>query len=119
MTRASVRPLLLALLLVLAAGCATPPGEEVPDRSAAVRVVNNAPVDMRVYVVGVSGQRVRLGMAQALGEARLRIPDSVVGQGRDLTFQVEPMASRTIAHSTRMMVRPRQSVTLTIPAYLR
>lgn len=119
MTRLAVRPLLLALLLVLAAGCRTPPGEHVPDRSAVVHVVNNAPVDMRVYVLGATGQRVRLGMAQALGEARLRIPDSVVGEGRDLTFQVEPMASRTVAHSTRMVVRPRQSVTLTIPANLR
>lgn len=117
MTR-TLRPLLLMLALLLAAGCATAAGERLPSNDATLVVSNQSTAQMRIYVVS-GGQRIRLGSVQGISDARLRIPGSAVGLGRDLRFQALPMGSNTVANSWNLFVRPGQQVTLTIAAYVR
>jgi hypothetical protein len=117
-TARSLLPLVLAVLL-LSACSATRQTRTGADGSARVRVVNQSPMDMRIHVVTGAGLQARLGMVNALAEARFDIPSSVVSGGRELSFLVQPLASRTDARSFSIMVRPGQTVTLTIPSYLR
>lgn len=110
-------PKLLALLLVaVTAGCSRGRTGEatVQPRETVVEVNNQAWLDMNIYVLD-GARRVRLGTAGSTRTTTLRIPDSVVGLGRPLRFQADPVGSREVANSFEINVSPGQTVRLTIP----
>lgn len=110
------RASLLGLLLLLAFGCAGNPREESSRArdAATLRVDNQAWSQMTMYVVA-GGQRVRLGSVSPSSTAALRIPASVVGLGRGLTFVADPVGSDRRATSFEIYVRPGEVINLTIP----
>lgn len=110
------RASLLGLLLLLASGCVGNPREEGSRarEAATVRVDNQAWSQMILYV-DAGGQRVRLGSVSASSTASLRIPASVVGLGRSLTFVADPVGSDRRASSFEIYVRPGEVINLTIP----
>jgi hypothetical protein len=109
---------LCALLLALVMAACT--GNTARDRHtprpepATVRVQNQAWTEMTVYVVA-SGQRVRLGNVNGNSNTVLRLPESVVGMGRSVTFMVDPLGSSRTSNSFEIHVQPGQQVTITIP----
>ncbi|MBW3655208.1 MAG: hypothetical protein KY444_03825 [Gemmatimonadetes bacterium] len=110
--------LVMLLVLVVLAACTS--NTRSRDRHAprpepaTVRVQNHAWTEMTVYVVA-SGQRVRLGNVSGNSNAVLRLPDSVVGLGRSVTFMVDPLGSSRTSSSFEIHVRPGEQVTITIP----
>lgn len=106
----------LGVLLLLVSGCATNPGAAPSraDEAARVRVENQAWSQMTLYV-DTGGQRVRLGSVSASSTAVLRIPTSVVGLGRNVTFVADPVGSDRTSSSFEIYVRPGETITLTIP----
>jgi hypothetical protein len=117
--RSFFRVFLLALVAGSAACSQARQGGAVPQQAnTSVRVQNNAWLDVNIYVMQQGGTRQRLGMVTGARSATLRIPNTVVGPGRDLVFQADPVGSRSVATSFRIYVRPGEQVTLTIPATL-
>lgn len=107
--------ILLFIALVAVAGCASKPGgARFEPRETQVTVHNQAWMDMTIYVLD-GARRVRLGLAGANGTASFRIPESVVGLGRVLRFQADPVGSSNVASSYEINVSPGQTVRLTIP----
>lgn len=118
--RTARRPLLLTALVVLLAACGATRGGGAAADATPLRINNQSWLDMRIYVVATgSGQRVRLGMVTANSVQTLRIPGHIVGMGREVVFQADPVASNTVASSWNMYVRPGQQVSLTIPPTVR
>lgn len=106
--------ILFLLALVVAAGCATKSGGRFEPPETQVVVQNQAWMDMTVYVLD-GARRVRLGLVGANGTSTFRIPDTVVGLGRPLRFQVDPVGSSNLASSFEINVRQGETVRLTIP----
>ena len=107
--------ILLVVLSLAVAACASGRGRErIAPRETAVEVNNQAWLDMNVYVVD-GARRVRLGTATSLRTVTFRIPDSVVGLGRSLRFQADPVGSNAVSNSFEIHVSPGQTVRLTIP----
>jgi len=114
-----MRALSRFLLVVLSVAVASCSGNRrgdarVAPRETSLEVNNQAWMDMTVYVVDGS-RRVRLGTATSLRTVTFRIPDAVVGLGRSLRFQADPVGSSNIANSFEIHVIPGQTVRLTIP----
>ena len=115
--RVVTRSIAVALLLI-AAGCARRTGASntVQTRETTLQVQNQTFVDMVVYVMDVDGsRRQRLDMVGATSSRQMRIPASIVGPGRALRFQVDPVGSAHVATSFEIHVTPGQVVQLTIP----
>lgn len=111
---------LLALLFAVALGTSACVGTgrnaPTPQPSASVRVINRAFIDVDVFVLNGS-LRTRLGTVTGGGSGTFRLPETVVGSGRDLRFLVDPIGSdRQAVTFNSMYVRPGQEVTLTVPA---
>jgi hypothetical protein len=70
---------------------------------------------MTVYVVESAGARRRLGLATGVSTTVFSIPASVVGNGRELQFIVDPIGSDRTATSNSLFVMPGERVTLVIP----
>ena len=83
--------------------------------SATIAVDNRAFSDMTVYVAETVGSRRRLGLATGVSTTVFTIPSTVVGNGRELSFIVDPVGSSRTAISNTLFVQPGQRVTLTIP----
>jgi hypothetical protein len=119
-----VRTLLLAAA-TLSAACATgrSAGDEGdfrdPVDDALVEVRNQSTSDMRIYVVTEAGQRTRIGFVSGNTTATLRIPPIIVGYGREVRFQADPLAGRSTASSFTHYVRPGETITITIPPQIR
>lgn len=124
MHRFWTRTLQCLLLVVALAGCASggqngPEGPVVGEtQEARVVVENQSTSDMRIYAIA-SGQRVRLGSVSGLQTQTLTIPRHVVGGGRDIAFEADPLAGQQSATSFRMFVSPGQEVVMRIPSRLR
>lgn len=86
-----------------------------PALPSAVEVVNQAFVDMTVYVQETTGSRRRLGFAPGASTVFLRLPASLIGLGREIHFVVDPIGSNRTAVSNRLYVSPGDTVRLTIP----
>jgi hypothetical protein len=108
--------IMLVVLSLAAAACASGRRGDtaIAPRETAVEVNNQAWMDMTVYILDGS-RRVRLGTATSLRSVTFRIPDSVIGLGRTVSFQVDPVGSNNVASSFEMHVTPGQTVRLTIP----
>jgi len=111
------RALLISIsALVLLAGCGPRrPGSVATPERTVIEVDNRAFTDMTVYVIEGVGARRRLGLANGASTTSFTIPASLVGNGRELTFLVDPIGSDRTALSNRIFVTPGQRVTLTIP----
>jgi hypothetical protein len=114
--RQRVGRLLVLLVAVVLAACSSSPESRHAPRAepTTVRVNNQAWTEMTVYVLA-SGQRVRIGNVNGNSTAVLRLPDSVVGVGRGVTFMVDPLGSSRTSNSFEIHVRPGEQVTITIP----
>jgi hypothetical protein len=114
-----IRRFVLVLLPVLLVACGTRgPAGPPPPQGATLRVTNQSTSQMTIYVVA-STQQIRLGSVPGVGTTTLRIPPSVVGLGREVSFRADPLGSRAVANSFRMYVRPGEQVTITIPSTVR
>ncbi len=103
-------------LLVVASGCFRSKTDEPvePVAPTYVRVVNQAFLDMTVYVYR-SSQRVRLGQANGNSVTRLRVPQSLLFGATPLRFQADPIGGSRQSISQEITVDPGDEVTLTIP----
>jgi hypothetical protein len=106
----------LIFALLLGATACTGKGNDAPrPRSAtSVNVDNQAWLDVDVFALA-SGQRSRLGTVSAHGSHTFRLPDSIVGSGRELQFLVDPVGSSAQGTSFRIFVSPGTEVRLTVP----
>lgn len=120
--RVAARSLLLLVLTVVASACyssrQTGPLPPAGSDTTPLRVQNQSWLQMNVYVVA-GGGRVRLGTVSGNSTTTLQIPRHVVGQGREVSFYVDPVGSSQTATSFEMWVRPGERVTITIPPTLR
>lgn len=103
----------IGLLFLAACGGRRNAGE-FETRETNVRVNNQAWLDVNLYVLD-GARRVRLGTVPSTTTRTLRIPESVVGLGRPLRFQADPVGSSNVASSFEIMVSPGRTVQLTIP----
>ena len=111
-------PLLLALSLALGACASSAGGPAVYREPTFLRVQNQSSSQMNIYVVA-GGQRVRLGSVPGNNTAVLRIPDGVVGIGRELSFLADPIGSSNVASSFSIYVQPGEEVSIAIPPSVR
>jgi hypothetical protein len=86
-----------------------------PNEAAKVEVENRAFSDMTVYVVDLGGARRRLGTATGLSTTVLTIPQTAVGNGREVLFVVDPIGGARTAYTNRIYVTPGDEVRLVIP----
>ena len=116
---ASVKTLVVLLLLATAAACSRAQGESSPVAAepTTVRVENQAWLDVTVYAV-YSSTRTRLGTVSASSTSTLRIPPRLVGIGRALTFLVDPVGSSATGTSFEIYVNPGDNVAITVPSSL-
>lgn len=114
----SIKLLTAALLSALAAAC-TGKGSNAPAPQSVTTVLvqNQALMDVDVFALS-SGLRQRLGTVTANGSSVLRIPPTIVSEGRNLQFLVDPVGSTQQGVSFDIYVRPGERVTLTIPSSL-
>ena len=105
----------LAAVAVMAACGAARSRPVDASESATIAVDNRAFSDMTVYVAETVGSRRRLGLATGVSTTVFTIPSTVVGNGRELSFIVDPVGSSRTAISNTLFVQPGQRVTLTIP----
>lgn len=105
---------LIAVLAVAASACfgGRP---RAPNEATKVEVENRAFSDMTVYVVDPGGARRRLGTATGLTTTILTIPQSTVGNGREVLFVVDPIGGARTAYTNRIYVTPGDEVRLVIP----
>jgi len=106
---------LLATALFATAAC-TGHGKDAPrpHELTSVNVDNQAWLDVNVYALNGS-QRTRLGTVTAHSARTYRIPDSIVGLGRELQFLVDPVGSTVQGTSFNIYVTPGTTVRLTVP----
>ncbi len=78
-----------------------------------MQIQNRGTSDMTIYILEGSA-RIRLGTANGNSTAKLAIPHSIVGGGRELQFLADPIGSRRTTVSERIFVRPGDTVVLTI-----
>lgn len=109
-----IRVVLLLLAPLLLGACGAVRSMRGDSEDASVRVQNQAFNDMTIYVVAGS-QEIRLGTATGNSTTTLRIPSTVVGIGRELSFRADPIGSSAVASSYSIFVDPGDEVTLTIP----
>jgi hypothetical protein len=107
--------LLLALIVLSAAGCGASRARGGAEEPATLAVDNRAFTDMTVYLVASGGSRRRLGLATGVSTTVFTIPASIVGRGRELQFYVDPVGSDRTGTSNSLYVTPGQRVVLTIP----
>jgi hypothetical protein len=108
--------LLLTAVLAIGTGCAARQAYDGPE--TAVLVENQSLSDMRIYAIA-TGQRIRLGSVGGFRTQALRIPPAIVGGGRELSFEADPVAGLQPASSFNIYVLPGDTVTITIPPRVR
>jgi hypothetical protein len=113
------RVLVLAMLSVAAAACASHTSAETTPAPAEQRTVlkvdNQAFLDMTVYVL--NGQaRVRLGIAGGKSVTSLAIPSYLIHGVAPLRFLADPIGGNRTPVSDEIVVQAGDEVTLTIPS---
>ncbi|HYC53100.1 MAG TPA: hypothetical protein VEB19_18495 [Gemmatimonadaceae bacterium] len=105
------------VLLGAVSACATlgrSPEVAEEDR-ATVSVDNRSYVDMTIYVVEGGASRRRLGTVSAAMRSTFVIPQSIVGNGREVMFLADPIGGARSSVSQRIWVGPGEQVVLMIP----
>jgi hypothetical protein len=118
-----LKPVALALALTCLGGACTQTsssgagGTATPEEATTVKVVNQAYLDMNVYVSRAPvGQRIRLGTATANTTTILKIPSGVlVGANTSLQFIADPIGGTRRSVSSEILVTQGDEVTLQIP----
>jgi len=113
----TTRILLPAALAVLGlAGCAGHRGNDqavAPDTPVMLRVENDNTSDMKVYLVR-SGQRQRIGTANALGVTMIKLPRTVVNGTTQLRFLIQPIGGNRAEISEEITANPGEELVLKI-----
>jgi hypothetical protein len=114
MQRRTTRLVIAVFAAFVASGCfgGRP---RAPNDAATVEVENRAFADMTVYVVDVGGARRRLGTATGLTTTMFTIPQTAVGNGREILFVVDPIGGARASYTNRLYVTPGDEVRLVIP----
>lgn len=118
-----IRSTSLALALVTLAGaaaCTTPRQAGSGANASAnavttIRVVNQAFLDMNVYILSQSGARQRLGTATGNSTTTLTIPSNLIFGATQLRFIADPIGGQHAEVSTSILVTPGDQVVMTIP----
>lgn len=121
--RIRILPALALAALAGASACTTPAQTGAgADASAnpskavtTIRVVNQAFLDMDVYVLPQSGARLRLGTANGNSTTTLAIPSNLVFGATQLRFIADPIGGQHAEVSTSILVSPGDQVVMTIP----
>jgi hypothetical protein len=100
------------LALIGCGGHNTGPGI-VSNEPTVVRIENQRFSDMTIYVVQ-SSQRIRLGTANGLSTATLKIPKSVMAGITSLRFLAVPIGARGAEVSEEITVNPGDELVLRI-----
>jgi chromosome condensin MukBEF MukE localization factor len=93
----------------LAIGCGSRRAPIARQEPAHVEVDNRTLVDRVVFAIE-GGRRIRLGIVTANTTSRLRIPDAMVGLGREVQFVTTTIGRDRTASSEQMFVRPGEVV---------
>jgi hypothetical protein len=105
-----------ALALLALAGCAGHNRSEqavAPDLPPTLRVENDNTSDMKVYLVR-SGQRMRIGTANALGVTVLKLPRTVINGVTQLRFLIVPIGGNRAEISEEITANPGEEIVLRI-----
>lgn len=115
--------LALALATLAAATACTTPRQAGTSSSAnpanavtTIKVINQAFLDMDVYVLQQSGARLRLGTATGNTTTVLTIPSTAIFGATQLRFIADPIGGQHAEVSTSILVTPGDQVVMTIPA---
>lgn len=108
-------PLQSVILLLLLAACGGRAVRPSAGAATTVRVENQAWLDMNVYVLPESGQRLRLGQVSATSTRVFRIPDNLIFGATRLRFLADPIGSSRTPVSQAITVLPGDEVVLQIP----
>lgn len=90
-------------------------GTAAPATTTTLRVVNQAFLDMDVYVVSQNGARQRLGTATGNSTSTMRIPSSLLFGPTTLRFIADPIGGTHAEVSTSILVSAGDQVEMTIP----
>jgi hypothetical protein len=113
-----IRSIVVALAVLGAAACnAFSRGSGTPDQSepTVVQVDNQGFLDMTVYAVRNSSQRVRVGIATGNRKTDLPIPSYLINGLTPLRFVADPIGGRRASVSQEITVAPGDTVVLMIP----
>lgn len=110
----AVRAVGLTALAVFTVACGAR-GPRPRTEAATIAIENQAFADMTVYVRDTGGGRRRLGTATGLSTTVFTIPTALVGNGRELHFEVDPIGSQRTALSNSLYVTPGDQVRMVIP----
>lgn len=111
----------LAVATLGAAACTTPrqtgaSGSANPANAVTtIKVVNQAFLDMDVYVLPQNGARLRLGTATGNTSTVLTIPQTAIFGPTELRFIADPIGGQHAEVSTSILVTPGDQVVMTIP----
>jgi len=107
--------------LASVAACTTPrqagtSASSSPARAVTtIKVVNQAFLDMDVYVLPQNGARQRLGTATGNSSTVLTIPSTVIFGATELRFIADPIGGQHAEVSTSILVTAGDQVVMTIP----
>lgn len=104
---------LVAALAATTLACASGPRPQA--ERATIAVENQAFADMNVYVRDTGGGRRRLGTATGLTTTVFTIPAALVGNGREVHFEIDPIGGQRTALSNSLYVTPGDQVRMVIP----
>lgn len=109
--------LLLAALTAVSLACGGGPRTNdavAPEERTVLRVENDNFADMRIYVWR-SGQRIRIGVANAKSVASFTLGRTIVVGTQTLRFEADPIGGRTTSVSEQITVSPGEEIVLRIP----
>jgi hypothetical protein len=99
---------------VLLSACMYSQTPREPQPQTTVKVDNQAPMDMNIYVLR-GGQRIRLGTAGGFRTTVLTIPSDLIFGATALRFLADPIGSSRMPVSDEITVSAGDQVTLLIP----
>ncbi|MGH9419618.1 MAG: hypothetical protein ACRD3J_06565 [Thermoanaerobaculia bacterium] len=110
----------LVAIFGIFAACASMGGRrsQAGDRAAAttVTVDNRAALAMDIFIIR-GGQRIRIGMADALSTTKLTIPRGIIVGSTDVRFLADPIGGNHTPVSQTITVNEGDQVVLTLPAF--
>jgi len=104
----------LTLLVLACGGGPQPRDDAAPDQRTVLRVENDNFSDMRIYVWR-SGQRIRIGVANAKSVSTIVLSRTIVLGIQTLRFEADPIGGRSSAVSEQITVSPGEEIVLRIP----